>query len=106
MREISRGNVDYEKIVIGQFIACIPKDLDNLQKALDQHDLDRLSSVAHNMKTSVGIMGLNPVLESHLDKLEESDTGAVDLQNCIHAIQDICNHAVREAKEVYSKLKS
>ncbi|MCF2443965.1 ATP-binding protein [Dyadobacter sp. CY345] len=104
MEEISRGNVDYEKIVIGQFIDCIPKDLDNLQKALDQQDLAKLSDIAHNMKTSIGIMGLTPVLENHLDKLEELDAGSDDLQNCIYTVQDICNHAVQEAKEVYSKL--
>jgi len=104
MREISRGNAGYEKLVIGQFIDCIPKDLESLQKALDQQDFDSLRSIAHNMKTSIGIVGLTPVLDGYLDKLEESNSDSVDLQGNVNTIEDICIHAVREAKEVYSKL--
>ena len=101
MKEISRGNVNYEKTVVGEFIECIPKDLAGLQTALDQNNFASLSTIAHNMKTSVGIMGLTSRLEILLDKLEEPGTDHPDLQACITTIGHICTKAVEEAKDVY-----
>jgi signal transduction histidine kinase/CheY-like chemotaxis protein/HPt (histidine-containing phosphotransfer) domain-containing protein len=104
MREISRGNVDYEKFVLGQFIDTVPGDLKSLQLALDRKDFFSLRSIAHNMKTSIGIVGLTPLLESDLDKLEESKADASDLQTCLDTIEKICGNAIKEAKVVYSTL--
>ena len=106
MREISRGNMAYEKTVIGQFISCIPNDLAGLQTALGKKDYTSLSRIAHDMKTSVGIMGLTSILENDLDKLEDAGVGHADLQVCVSNIEDICTKAVEEAKDVYSTITS
>ena len=70
MKEVSNGNTEYEKTVTGQFIEVIPGDLMALKKAWQSNDVNNLRQLAHNMKTSVSVMGLNEVLQPYLDSLE------------------------------------
>ena len=70
MKEVSGGNIEYEKTVTQQFIEAIPEDLAALEKAWQQNDIITLRQLAHDMKTTVSVMGLNEVLQPHLDSIE------------------------------------
>ncbi|SEI44254.1 Signal transduction histidine kinase [Dyadobacter koreensis] len=98
MKEISKGNVGYEKIVTEQFIQCMPEDVSGLQSAFEKKDFTKLNQIAHNMKTSVAIMGLLPKLETLLDKLEYAAAETSDVQKTITEVTIICIKGVREAE--------
>jgi HPt (histidine-containing phosphotransfer) domain-containing protein len=105
MKEISKGSVTYEKTVTGQFIDCIPEDLSALQIALDTKNYPELNKIAHNMKTSVAIMGLLPRLSHILDALEFTQNEDTDIAPLIAALDAVCSAAIREASTFYKTLQ-
>ena len=98
MKEISKGNINYEKVVTNQFISCIPEDMDALRTAYADQSLPELHKIAHNMKTSVAIMGLLPALNSLLDELEKAEEINPSQIATIEQISLICSAAVADAK--------
>ncbi len=98
MKDISKGNVSYEKIVTEQYISCTPQDITGLFDAYERGDIAELNRIAHNMKTSVAIMGLLPKLEPLLDQLENAVEVSSGLNSIIEQIQAISLAALEEAK--------
>ncbi len=102
MKDVSAGNIEYEKTVTEQFIEVIPADLAALEKAWQQNDITTLRQLAHNMKTTVSVMGLNEILQPYLDTLEyENLTEKIWLLQ-LESIQLILNAAIDEAKAFYA----
>jgi len=98
MKDISKGNESYEKVVTGHFIDSIPTDVEGLITAFNDQNIQQLSQIAHNMKTSVAIMGLLPLLNHLLDKLEVAETTHFVQLLVIDEVKTICLAAVEEAK--------
>ena len=104
MKEVSGGNIDYEKTVSEQFIEAIPEDLAAMEKAWQNNDTVRLRQLAHNMKTTVSVMGLNEVLQSYLDAIEHETLSKESFQQNFSSLKLICDAAVVEAQHFYSAL--
>ncbi len=104
MKEISRGNVDYEKTITEQFIEAMPNELNVLEQSWHNYEIDRLRQSAHNMKTTVSVMGLNKLLENYLDFLEYEDLDENTFYVNYSPLQFICNEALEEAKQFYKTL--
>jgi signal transduction histidine kinase/DNA-binding response OmpR family regulator len=104
MREVSNGNKDYEKTVTEQFLEMIPEDLKSLELAWKRKDFIMIRVLAHNMKTSVSVMGLTEKLQPYLDILEQEDTDETTLWNNIKAVQHVCIPALKEARHFYTTL--
>jgi CheY-like chemotaxis protein len=105
MRSVSKGNSAYENKVAEQFISCLPADMESLLKALEGRDTAEMNRVAHNMKTTVAIMGLLPVLEQQLDRLENADTGEPGLATVMADIRRIGMVALQEAGDFKHSLR-
>ncbi|WP_276484877.1 ATP-binding protein [Paraflavitalea pollutisoli] len=104
MLEVSNGNKDYEKTVTGQFLEMIPEDLKSLEMAFKRGDFIMIRVLAHNMKTSVSVMGLTDKLQPFLDILEQDDIDEATVLTNIKAVQHICILALKEARHFYSTL--
>lgn len=104
MKEISGGNIDYEKMVTKQFIHDVPNDLATIEKTWLQQDITSMRQVAHNMKTTISIMGLESLLQPALDSLEYDDLTDESFKERFNSISGICNAAVEEAMQLYSTL--
>ena len=102
MKEVSMGNAEYEKTVTEQFIESIPGDLQNLEEAWKDNDIPHLQQLAHNLKTSVSVMGLNEVLQPYLNALEYEKLNDEIFQQNFLLIKFICEASVQEAKQFYS----
>ncbi len=102
MKEISNGDKEYEKLVTEQFIELVPRELESLRKAIENQDFDNLKHIAHSMKTSISIMGLDAVLNEYLDIIENGNPTNIRLMEIIEKITSVCNEAVEEAKEFSS----
>ncbi len=98
MLEVSNGNTAYEKNVTEQFIEAIPNEIALLENSLEEKDILMVKQTAHNLKTTISIMGLNEILQLHLDALEYEKLDTVVQNEKIKFIKKVCNQAVVEAK--------
>lgn len=104
LQQISAGNSAFEKTITRQFIEQIPTEVNELENAWKNNDIPRLKSVAHNMKTTISVMGLNEKLQSQLDALENETLSEEDFRQNLHTIKKVCTEAFTEAKRFYSSL--
>ena len=104
MKEVSGGNTVYEKTVTGQFIEAIPADLEALEMAWQQNNIGEVRRLAHDMKTTVSVMGLNEALQPHLDKLEYEILTESGFRQSLSFVTTICNAALAESKQFYTSL--
>lgn len=104
MKEISRGNKVYEKKVTGQFIDAVPQEVALLESAFHNNDIQTLKSTAHNMKTTISIMGLTERLSPMLDELESAKDISPQLLIHIDMLRSFLENAVREAEDFYSQV--
>jgi CheY-like chemotaxis protein/nitrogen-specific signal transduction histidine kinase len=103
MKEISKGNQAYEKKATRQFIESLPSSLQLLENAFFQNDLGTINSLAHDLKTTVSIMGLTRQLAPILDSLEYAKEITPALSAQLRKLRTIADHAIKEAADFYSR---
>jgi signal transduction histidine kinase/CheY-like chemotaxis protein len=98
MKEVSNGNREYEKTVTEQFIEALPGEIKLLQDSFKEKNYAVLKQTAHNMKTTVSVMGLNEEVNTCLDALEYKTLNDFQLQQKIDTVKEACKNALAEAK--------
>lgn len=104
MREVSMGNTAYEKVVTEQFLEVLPPALAQIEEAYRQGQYQHMSQLAHNLRTSVSVMGLLPRLSPLLDRLEFEQPDAATFTDIFGTLTSICRQAMEEAKRFYQSL--
>ncbi len=94
---ISQGDQEYERSVTNQFLISLPQDLELMSKALQDSNMEELKSLAHRLKSTISIMGLDDKLKTLLDEME---TGPLQeaLPERMATLNRIGQDALREAK--------
>jgi signal transduction histidine kinase/CheY-like chemotaxis protein len=98
LRDLSGGDQEYEIEMADQFLHNMPEELGQLRAALATNDLAAVNKVAHNMKTTVSIMGMSERLSGLLDQLEFTD-GDTDIMAAFGRLQLLCERAMEEARQ-------
>lgn len=101
LQDLSGGDREYEIGMVEQFLQSVPEELGQLRVGLATNDLAMVSKVAHNMKTTVSIMGMNEQLSGLLDQLEYPD-GDTDFMTAFGKLQLLCERAMEEARLFHS----
>ena len=104
MKEISQGDHEYEKTVTAQFLEMVAAHLKDIQQCWQKGDIATLKRTAHNMKTSVSIMGLTEQLLPWLDAMEHEQLTESSFQRYYTSVKEICRNASEEAREFYNTL--
>jgi len=104
MKEISKGNIQYELQVTTQFLELIPKAIAGIDEALLNHHPAAIRAIAHELKTSISIMGMTDEMELILDQLEYSE-GEQQMVMNISLLKKYCSLALKEAAHYYDLLK-
>lgn len=104
MQEVSGGNAAYEKLVTEQFLELLPDDISALQEAWTRKDIPVVRQVAHNMKTTVSVMGLDETLQPYLNSLEYDELTDEAFAKNFAALKTVCDGALHEAKNFHSTL--
>ncbi len=104
LREVSRGDSSYEKLVTEQFIEAIPGDLTELEHAWKENRLDVLRRLAHTMKSTVSIMGLTERLQPWLDQIEYKNLNAQQFSTAFNELKTVLNAAVTEAERFHESV--
>jgi signal transduction histidine kinase/CheY-like chemotaxis protein/HPt (histidine-containing phosphotransfer) domain-containing protein len=97
LQDLSGGDREYEMEMAEQFLHGVPEELGQLEAALAAGDRGRVSKVAHNLKTTVSIMGLSERLAGLLDRLEYADG---DPRVAFDELREVCVAALEEARRV------
>ena len=104
MKEISQGDREYEKTVTAQFLEMVAAHLKDIQQYWQKGNIAGLKQTAHNMKTSVSIMGLTEQLLPWLDALEHEPLTETSFQRYYTSVKEISRSASEEAREFYNTL--
>lgn len=104
MKEVSHGDTGYEKTVTEQFLEMMPEEMRQLRAAFDAQDINRMKRTAHNMKTTISVMGLGERLDPLLDALEQAHQGGTEQAAKISRVESIGAEALREARNLYQDL--
>lgn len=105
MREISNGDAVYEKLVTEQFLHLMPRELEALSAAAGRHDPGEIRRIAHGIKTTISIMGLNALLDGPLDILESGTAGTREMAGPVEQVLTICKEALGEAGIFYRQFQ-
>lgn len=103
LRDISKGNKNYEKLVTAEFIEAVPAELLLLTQAIKNKDIAGAKQIAHNLKTTVSIMGIDNVVNAYLDIIEQWP-GDDKVTSALTEASHYCSAAVKEAGEFYKTL--
>ena len=97
LKEISNADKGYEKTVTKQFLQLVPEEILSMNTMLEKGDVAELKKIAHNMKTSISVMGLNPLLDPHLDAIENNELNRDSLGKETGIITGYLEKAILEA---------
>ncbi|MGF6848585.1 signal transduction histidine kinase/CheY-like chemotaxis protein/HPt (histidine-containing phosphotransfer) domain-containing protein [Chitinophaga sp. W3I9] len=100
LHDLSKGNTEFEKTMLEQFIAQLPEELSLLKQAVIAEDIAAIRATAHNLKTTVSFIGLQdhlyPILEP-LEKLQENNYHPGTVASQFNTLKHLCIQAVQEA---------
>ncbi|TLV02249.1 ATP-binding protein [Dyadobacter luticola] len=103
MREISGGDEEYEKLVTSQFLDLVPAQLEALSAAFYHRNNPEIRHIAHNLKTTISIMGLDEKLFTELDSLENEELDEDRQEILIRKVALVCEEALAEARSFHSQ---
>ena len=104
LKEISNGDKSYEKTVTEQFIKLVPEEMLSMNDTIDAGNYLAVKKIAHNMKTSISVMGLNILLDQYLDAIENESLNEAELKTQAGIINVYLKNALVEADSFYKTL--
>ncbi|MNY26841.1 hybrid sensory histidine kinase BarA [compost metagenome] len=98
LKSISNGDKDFERTVTQQFLDKVPTHLQELKLTYENKDFKLLKLRAHDLKSSVAIMGLLALLEEKLDILELTTEENSASQLALEEVKDVLLKSFFETK--------
>lgn len=98
LKSISNDDKDFERTVTQQFLDKVPTHLQEMKLAYENKDFKLLKLRAHDLKSSVAIMGLLPLLEEKLDILELTIEENSVSAKALEELEDILLKSFSETK--------
>ncbi len=108
LRELAKGDKIFMKEMIELFLEQNPLDIKEIGNAIKENDFDTIQAISHRMKTSVGFMGLRPLLKplSTMETTAETKQGMETIVNAFNEVKTVSENAVTELKKTLTEIKS
>ncbi|UMQ42706.1 ATP-binding protein [Chryseobacterium sp. Y16C] len=106
MKSISNGDKDFERTVTQQFLDKIPDHVQEMESAYENVDFTIVKLRAHDLKSSVAIMGLLPLLEEKLEFLEMTSGQNQQSAEALKMVQSIITSSLSEAEKFLHQLQN
>ena len=103
VEKYAHGNTEFKNEIIKEFVTTVPDRIDSLENAISEGNYNEIEHIAHDMKTTVHVMGLTTLLGHLLKEIEtfaKLNTGLSTIINIFSHIKKICLKAVREADQL------
>jgi len=107
LKDLSKGDTEFENAIIRQFILQLPEELDLLQEAIEKENMAKIKSLAHGMKSSVGYLGLTNRLQQSLQRMETeavNNAAPHHFQEDFDHVKQVCEQAITEAKKLLGQV--
>lgn len=98
LKSISNEDKDFERTVTQQFLDKVPTHLQEMKLAYENKDFKLLKLRAHDLKSSVAIMGLLSLLEEKLNILELTNEENPASKQALEEVKDVLLKSFFEAK--------
>jgi len=103
VEEYSHGDADFKNEIIKEFVTIVPGSISSLENAILEGNYQQIGRIAHDMKTTVHVMGLTTLIGDLLKQIEnfaKSNAGLALILNIFSDIKQVCLRAVREANRL------
>ncbi len=104
LKILSKGDEVFEKNMIRSFSIQMPEELERLKSSIIDKNYEQISSIAHNLKSTLSFMGLNQLIPL-LQQIEQEckkQNGVARIHDNFTLISATCQLAVTEARELIS----
>ncbi len=103
--EMAKGSNEFIIEMIELFLEQTPVDISAIETAIKNNDHELVKSIAHRMKTSVGFMGLRPLLKplANMETLSETKAAMNLIDKDFVQIKSVCEKAIKELEIVLAK---
>lgn len=100
LKDISAGNKEFEITIAEDFIATFSPELEAMQRAWNQNNPEQVKRIAHNLKTTISVFGLEPHLLQALDQLELEVLDKIRFATCFAEIKSKEQGIISEVREM------
>ncbi|WP_276480836.1 ATP-binding protein [Paraflavitalea pollutisoli] len=104
LKDVGDGDKVYERDTTRKFLRAVPLALEGLELAMYEGNDAEMKRIAHNLKTTISVMGLNDLLNPLLDEIEFFQDDYPKLQQTMAALQELFDKAMGEAREFHKTL--
>ncbi|HTA61914.1 MAG TPA: Hpt domain-containing protein [Bacteroidia bacterium] len=80
LNEISKGDADFIKEMIGIFLSETPDEINQLEKAIAETNFAKIRAISHHMKSTIPFVGLDLVIGNDLIQIEDSALNQKDIE--------------------------
>ena len=106
LRNISGNNHEFIKEMLQTFVQSIPNSLTEMEEALTLSDFIKISRVAHQIKPSMTLLGINELKDSamHIEELAKGTTSpSLELQLSVMEFSQACREVINDLAEELKK---
>lgn len=100
---ISKGNKAFIDEMIDIFLTENPLEIELLESAIEELDYEGIKAYAHKMKSTIPFVGLDKLIEKHLEKIEflaSQKNGTETITTIFSQIKKICLLAADELRSL------
>jgi len=100
LHQLSGNDKDFEREILNQFLVQVPAELSQLQRSINDDDLDTVRRTAHSLKSTVGYVGLADELHPYLEQIEKDAVieNRTDFEKNYSQLKSKCELALNEVK--------
>jgi HPt (histidine-containing phosphotransfer) domain-containing protein len=105
--ELSRGNKDFIREIITIFLDENPREIQILEKAVDDNDYDLVKSTAHKLKSTIPFLGLDKVVGQdvfEIENLASQRTNMSAIKEHLNKVKLACDKAYAELDPILKGL--
>jgi PAS domain S-box-containing protein len=100
LQQISNGNKDFEKKLMGVFVDTVPESLGKLRLACESGNMENLSATAHKLKTTINAMGIEQ-LKGPIQNLEDSANAKKEIK----LVSQLSNQIIDTLEDIVNEFK-
>lgn len=104
IQELGEGDEDFVLSVISVFLEEVPIDLDALEEALAQSNIEQIYKLAHKLKPNLDLMGMEPAraLALEIETMGKNNQAVEDIRPKFPLLKKDIEQAVQELQNDFS----
>ncbi len=100
LEELSSGSNEFVLEIVKVFLAEVPKQLKNIKVSFNENNFDELTRIAHKLKPSIDLLGINALTKDIrvIEGYSKNGANINELSNIIVNVHTVLNKTTEELK--------